>query len=97
VKVRIKQIGNEFYPQRRKFFLWWYYERFAGYDWYETVSFDSLLEAREFLDKQLEAKIKPVVKIHKHPDDYNPDAHCNMTAALKQSECGTNCCTPDEE
>lgn len=93
MKYRVKQIGDKFYPQY-KYLFWW-----AHYSWaFGAVEFDNLEEAREYLDDWVpKVKLEPLVKIHQYPDSYNPDAHCNMTAALKQSECGTTCCTPDEE
>ena len=97
MKCRIKQEDNVFYPQYKFLFWWKYFERYVGYNWYTIVSFYSLNEAKEYIDNELKTKLKPIIKVHKYPNNYNPDDLCNVTAAKTQSQCGTTCCTPDEE
>ena len=64
MKYRVKQVGNEFYPQYKKRFGWGYYkgEPYMTYDFmlekyvaFENLYFDSLKNAEEFLTKQKES------------------------------------------
>lgn len=91
MKYRVKQIGDRFYPQYKHniFFDWEFFT--------DETELRKWCRKLEYAEKLIEEDIKhKLITIHKYPR-YNPDAHCNMTAALKQSECGTTCCTPDEE
>ena len=58
MKTRVKQVSGRFFPQVKRFFTWSYFKEvdddldYQGYIYYKTVSFDSLEEATEFLQKQ---------------------------------------------
>lgn len=41
-------------------------------------------------------KIKNIRLFEVKKSTYDPEATCYVTPALKQSQCGTTCCTPNE-
>lgn len=73
MKYRIKQIDNYYYPQCNRLFFWNYYEecRECPYDTISKIYFLNLVDAEEFILKQVEfhksMRRKKVVKIHNIP------------------------------
>ena len=49
-----------------------------------------------YLIIQLLIKLSNVKFFEVKKEDYDPNAICYVTPALRRSECGTTCCTPNE-
>ncbi|MDD2505169.1 MAG: hypothetical protein PHF21_02715 [Bacilli bacterium] len=70
MKYRIKQIDDKFYPQYRRFFIWFYFTEHVVMDSYDKVSYESLSYAEAFIKRLIilneTSKIKPTVIIHNY-------------------------------
>jgi len=47
-KVRVKQIGEMYYPQYRFMFIWNNFQKMVSMDEYETVRFSTLEKATKY-------------------------------------------------
>lgn len=58
MKVRVKQIGELFYPQYKKIFFWENFKSLKSYDYYESVRFTRMEDALKYARNS-------IVTIHK--------------------------------
>lgn len=63
MKYRIKQVDNEFYPQYKRFLIWWDFENFCLFNGSisfnsDSLCYDNLTFAKSFISYQIQCKHK---------------------------------------
>ena len=60
MKLRVKQIGEVYYPQYRRFFIWTNFYEDVGYDDLSLKAFATLEEAKKYANNVV-VRIHPIV------------------------------------
>ena len=81
MKYRIKQVDDKFYPQYKRFLIWWDFENFCLFNGSisfnsDSLCYDNLTLAKSFISYQIQCKHERTKMVVSHWGDvfyFNPD------------------------